>query len=97
MYIFPAATALSLLVISETESAAGQQQSTLRILTRRGYLCAKEVGLSLGVSTRTAQRLMNTNAIATFRVGKLLRTTEAEIGFYVSRQFERYRHAPKAG
>lgn len=63
------------------------RKSGLRILTRRGYLCAKEVGLSLAVSTRTAQRLMNTNQIAAFRVGKLLRTTEAEIAAYVARQF----------
>ena len=68
----------------------------LRILTRRSYLCAKEVGLSLGVSTRTAQRLLNTGEIAAFRVGKLLRTTEAEIGIYVARQFERYRRGGKA-
>ncbi len=65
--------------------------TNLRILTKPGYLCGKEVGLRLGVSTRQANRLMQSNEVASFRVGQRLRTTEAEISVYVARQFEAFR------
>ena len=62
-----------------------KHQSSCRLL------CAKEVADALGVSTRTAQRLMRTNDVASFKVGKLLRSHEDAIAEYVARQFDRYR------
>jgi hypothetical protein len=57
-------------------------------------LAPKEVAYLIGTSERTAQRLMATNAIESFRVGpgeKLLRTTRSRVQTYQAGAFERYR------
>jgi hypothetical protein len=61
-------------------------------------LCAKEVGAILGVSERSALRLMSSGQIESFRCGgKLWRTTTAKVKDYQEREFERYRrHRPAA-
>jgi excisionase family DNA binding protein len=52
-------------------------------------LCAKEVAALLGTSPRTAQRLMCSGAIASFRVGPgnwLIRTTAKAVDAYIAGQ-----------
>lgn len=57
-------------------------------------LCAKEIAVRLGVSERTATRLLKSGEIAGFRVGKLWRTTELHLESYVTGRFhcEREQH-----
>jgi excisionase family DNA binding protein len=55
-------------------------------------LCPKEVAGELGVSERTARRLMREQSIESFRVGdKLWRTHKARVLEYVAGQYGRYR------
>jgi excisionase family DNA binding protein len=54
-------------------------------------LCAKEVATVLGVSERTALRLMRSGEVEAFRVGKLWRTTPDKIEAYRSSAFEKCR------
>jgi excisionase family DNA binding protein len=56
-------------------------------------LAPKEVAGQLGISERTAARLMAEQRIESFRVGRLWRTTQERLELYVSKQFERYRRA----
>jgi excisionase family DNA binding protein len=60
------------------------------------FLCPKEVARTLGVSERTAARLMASGEIASFRVGKLWRCQLADVERYVERQYRRYRRPAKA-
>lgn len=54
------------------------------------FLAAKEVAAMLGVSRRTAQRLMREQAIHSFKVGeKLWRTTRQAVLEYAERESER--------
>jgi excisionase family DNA binding protein len=56
----------------------------------------KEVAHALGVSPRTAQRLMASGEIVSFRVGpKLWRCHVAAVECYLAAQLTRYRRAPK--
>lgn len=53
-------------------------------------LCPKEVAEQLGVSPRTAQRLLSSGTIGAMRVGaKLWRTTQEELNRYVAAQWHR--------
>ena len=53
-------------------------------------LCPKEVGKRLGISTRSAQRLMHTNRIRSFQAGpRLLRTTHELVEEYMVDQLQR--------
>jgi excisionase family DNA binding protein len=53
-------------------------------------LCPKEIAQLLGISVRTAQRLLKTGEIRAFRAGpKLLRTTQAELDRYVALRWNR--------
>lgn len=54
-------------------------------------LDAKAVAAALGVSERTAQRLMRKGELAALKVGKLWRTNEESVAAYVQRGFARYR------
>ena len=54
-------------------------------------LCGKEIASRLGVSERTATRLLKSGEIAGFRVGKLWRTTELHLESYVAGRFQRER------
>lgn len=58
-------------------------------------LCPKEVATLLGISERTAIRLMLSRQLAAFKVnGKLWRTTASRVRAYQSTQFARW--APEA-
>ncbi len=53
-------------------------------------LCAKEIAQLLGVSVRTAQRLLITRQIRAFRVGpKLWRTSQDELERYIGARWNR--------
>ena len=52
------------------------------------YLCAKEVAKLMGVSVRTAQRLMASGDLKSFSVGKSLRTDMEHVLEFVAKQFE---------
>ena len=55
-------------------------------------LSPKEVATLLGVSERTATRLLCSGAVEAFKVrGKLWRTTAAKVAAYQQREFARYR------
>ncbi len=54
-------------------------------------LDAKAVAAALGVSARTAQRLLASGQIPALKVGKLWRTNEESVAAYVQRGFARYR------
>jgi excisionase family DNA binding protein len=55
-------------------------------------LCPKEVAALLGVSIRTAQRLMASGEIAGGRAGrKLLRSSPLAVRQYMERRSDRYR------
>jgi hypothetical protein len=58
------------------------------------YLCPKEIAGMLGVSVRSAQRLMASGDIESFKCGpRLWRTTQEQLSLYVADQFARYRRA----
>lgn len=60
-------------------------------------LCAKEIGQRLGISERSATRLLKGGEIAGFRAGaKLWRTTELHLESYVSRRLDDARAELKA-
>jgi excisionase family DNA binding protein len=53
-------------------------------------LCPKEIAQLLGVSVRTAQRLLKTGELRAFRAGpKLLRTNQAELDRYIALRWNR--------
>ncbi len=61
-------------------------------------LCAKDVAVLLGVSERTAARLMSAGEIEAFRIRRLWRTTRDRVEAYKLAGFDRYRRSPpKAG
>ncbi len=60
-------------------------------------VCPKEVAQILGISERSALRLMATGEIESFRAGrKLWRTTLAKLERYQQSGFERQRFPPSA-
>ena len=54
-------------------------------------ICPKEAATLLGVSVRTAQRLMRQGEIAACKIGKLWRTQAEDVAAYRARAYERYR------
>ena len=55
-------------------------------------LCAKEVAEVLGISERSATRLMSAGEIGSFKVrAKLWRTTPSKLSEYKKREFDKYR------
>lgn len=55
-------------------------------------LCAKEVATVLGISERSATRLMASGELEAFKVrGKLWRTTPSKLREYKLREFNSYR------
>ncbi len=64
----------------------------MKVAEIRPCLCPKEVASLLGVSERGALRLMVSGEINSFRVGKKLwRTTAEMVETYKAKSFERYR------
>jgi excisionase family DNA binding protein len=57
---------------------------------------AKKVAELLGVSARTAQRLMRRGELPAFQIGKLWRTETEHVAAYQAREYERYRRERKA-
>lgn len=54
-------------------------------------LAPKEVAALLGISERSALRLMASQEIESFRVGRLWRTTADRVAAFIRRQIERTR------
>lgn len=53
-------------------------------------LCPKEIAQQLGISVRTAQRLLKSGELRAFRAGpKLLRTTQTELDHYIEERWNR--------
>ena len=52
-------------------------------------LCAKQVGQRLGVTPKTAAKLLREGSIRGFRIGREWRTTSAEVDGYIARELER--------
>ena len=68
----------------------------MKVAEIRPCLCPKEVADVLGVSERTALRLMAGGEIASFRVRTRWRTTIEKLEEYQAKGFARYRRASVA-